>query len=150
MPFRVLLIEDNPGDVVIARAALLESGFPIELCVARDGVDGVRFLKKTAGFENALTPALIILDWRLPFRPGSSVLKEIKYDEAIGRIPVVIYSASDAPADVKRAYNMGGNCWVRKGWNLSEQFQALTDIMWFWSNVASQSKPLDQHAPTAC
>ena len=147
MPFRVLLIEDNPGDVVIARAALLESGSPVELYVTRDGVDGVRFLRKTAGFENAPTPDLIILDWNLPFRPGWSMLQEIKADQSTARIPVVIYSASDAPADIKQAYNLGGNCWVRKGWNISEQFRALAEIVWFWSSVASRPKPLDQLAP---
>ena len=141
MAFRVLLIEDNPGDVVITRAALLESGVSVELDVARDGVDAIRFLRKTAGFEKAPTPDLILLDWQLPFRPGASVLEEVKKDPNLARIPVVIYSSSDAPVDVKKGYNLGGNCWVRKGENLNAQFRALADIAWFWSTVARRPQP---------
>ena len=141
--FRVLLIEDNPGDVVITRAALLECGISVELHVARDGVDAIRFLRKTAGFEQAPTPDLIILDWQLPFRGGASVLEEIKNDPSLAQLPVVIYSSSDARPDVRSGYNLGGNCWVTKRENLSAQFSALADIARFWSKVARRPQHPD-------
>ena len=137
MHFHVLLIEDNPGDVMLARAALAESGADCELHVVRDGLDALRFLRRQHEFSNVPAPSLVILDWNLPLRSGLEVLTEIRADAEMTRIPVVIHSGSARPADVRQAYDLHGNCWIRKSNNLDRYFHTLVEIVSFWSKTAT-------------
>lgn len=139
MPFHVLLVEDNPGDVQIVRAALAERDLDCVLHVVRDGIDAELFLKKAGEFRRADTPDLVILDWRLPFREGQAVLDDIRRDSRFDAIPITVYSSSSAPPDVMSGYDSGGNCWVTKPYDLDDQFRAIRDIVMFWKNV-SESK----------
>jgi chemotaxis family two-component system response regulator Rcp1 len=140
MPFHVLLVEDNPGDVQIARAALAESDLDCALHVVRDGIDAELFLKKAGEFRQAPTPDLVILDWRLPFREGQAVLNDIRKDQRFDAIPITVYSSSNAPPDVTTGYDSGGNCWVTKPSNLDDQFRAICGIVRYWKSVAERSK----------
>ncbi len=135
MPFHVLLVEDNPGDVQITRSALAESDLDCVLHVVRDGIDAELFLKKAGYFRRAPTPDLVMLDWRLPFQDGQTVLEDIRRDARFDAIPITIYSSSSAPPDVTRGYDLGGNCWVTKPHDLDEQFRAIRDIVRFWKNA---------------
>jgi chemotaxis family two-component system response regulator Rcp1 len=139
MPFHVLLVEDNPGDVQIARAAIAESDLDCVLHVVRDGIDAELFLKKAGEFRKEPTPDLVILDWRLPFREGQAVLEDIRRDSRFDAIPITVYSSSSAPPDITHGYDSGGNCWVTKPYDLDEQFRAIREIVKFWKN-ASESK----------
>ncbi len=140
MPFHVLLIEDNPGDVQIARAALAESDIECILHVVRDGIDAELFLKKAGEFRQAPTPNLVILDWKLPYRDGQEVLKDLRRDNRFASIPITIYSSSDAPPDIAKGYDTGGNCWVTKPYDLDEQFRAIRDIVKFWKDLGESPK----------
>ena len=136
MAFHVLLIEDNPGDVQIARAAIAESDLDCTLHVVRDGIDAELFLKKSGEFRQAPRPDLVILDWRLPFREGQAVLHDIRRDPRFDAIPITVYSSSSAPPDITTGYDSGGNCWVTKPSNLDDQFRAIVDIVKYWQGVA--------------
>jgi chemotaxis family two-component system response regulator Rcp1 len=140
MPFHVLLIEDNPGDVQIARSALAESDLDCTLHVVRDGIDAELFLKKAGEFRQAAAPDLVLLDWRLPFREGHAVIDDIRRDSKFDAIPIVIYSSSNAPHDVRNGYDSGGNCWVTKPHDLDEQFRVIREIVSFWSTIAEHRK----------
>jgi DNA-binding response OmpR family regulator len=140
MAFHVLLIEDNPGDVQIARAAIAESDLGCTLHVVRDGIDAELFLKKAGEFRRVPTPDLVILDWRLPFREGQAVLHDIRKDHRFDAIPITVYSSSSAPPDVTTGYDSGGNCWVTKPTNLDDQFRTICDIVRYWQSVAERTR----------
>jgi CheY-like chemotaxis protein len=132
----VLLVEDNPADVLIARIALSESGIPCEVHVAADGSEALDFLHRRGQFKDAPKPRLIILDWNLPKVSGGEVLATLKSDRDLHLIPVVIYSSSAARPDVDRGYDLRANCWVVKAIDLDTQLKNIAGLMSFWFNTA--------------
>jgi CheY-like chemotaxis protein len=135
VPFKILLVEDNPGDVELTREALRDTGVPLCLQVASDGVEALLVLLAKDG-ENARRPDLIILDINLPKKSGLEVLAEIKSDPALRQIPVLMLSCSAADRDVFKSYDLHANCYVRKPENLDgfdKIFEAISD---FWMGVA--------------
>ena len=132
----VLLVEDNPGDVRLTQEAFKVQGSDIQLKVAMDGMEALKFLKKEGEFENEETPDLILLDLNLPKRDGREVLTEIKTDENLRRIPVVILTTSNAEQDILKSYNLHVNCYINK----PVDFDTFTDIIQkideFWLRTA--------------
>ncbi len=110
----VLLVEDDPGDVVMTREALAEGKVLNRLHVVSDGVEAIEFLRQTGSFEHAVRPDLILLDLNLPRRDGRQVLAEIKEDPDLRRIPVVVLTTSEAEEDVLRSYDLHANAYVTK------------------------------------
>ncbi|MCM3923705.1 response regulator [Frankia sp. AiPs1] len=108
--FRILLVEDDPGDTLMVTEALTDRGFDHELHVAADGVEAMRFLRKAG----APRPDLILLDLNMPRMDGREVLMSIKEDPALLTIPVVVLTTSDAPTDVLRSYSLHANAYVTK------------------------------------
>src|SRR5947208_3024002 len=131
----VLLVEDNPADVRLFREALREHGSDVNLSVVTNGEDAIRFIHRQAGYESAKTPALIILDLNLPKKDGRQVLKHLKNDPELRRIPVVVLTTSDAEADVMRAYDLHANCYVRKPSDLDEFLRTVRACEVFWLEV---------------
>jgi chemotaxis family two-component system response regulator Rcp1 len=113
-PAEVLLVEDNPGDVRLAKEALHEGKVWNRLNVAPDGVEALAFLRHATGYEDAPNPDLILLDLNLPRKDGREVLAEIKADNRLRRIPVVILTTSKAEEDVLRTYELHANCYITK------------------------------------
>jgi CheY-like chemotaxis protein len=131
----ILLVEDNPGDVRLTQEALKENKIRNNLHVAKDGVEAMSFLRKLGGFSDAPRPDLILLDLNLPRKDGREVLTEIKTDEKLRSIPVVILTTSDAEDDVAKAYHMHANCYIRKPIDLNRFIEVVKVVENFWLSI---------------
>ena len=113
-PIEVLLVEDDPGDVLMTQEALEENKVRNQLNVVNDGVKALAYLRQEGGYADAPRPDLILLDLNLPKMGGHEVLEQIKSDVDLQRIPVVVLTTSDAEEDVLRSYNLHANAYVTK------------------------------------
>lgn len=111
---QILLVEDDPGDVLITREAFAENKVRNQLSVVSDGEAAMAFLRREKGFASAPRPDLVLLDLNLPRKAGHEVLAEIKSDPDLQRIPVVVLTTSDAEEDILRSYNLHANAYVTK------------------------------------
>jgi CheY-like chemotaxis protein len=111
---QILLVDDDPGDVLITREAFAENKVRNQLHVVSDGEAAMAFLRREEGFANAPRPDLILLDLNLPRTPGHEVLAEIKSDSELQRIPVVVLTTSDSEEDILRSYDLHANAYVTK------------------------------------
>lgn len=134
-PVEVLLVEDDPGDVILTQEGLRASKLHINLHVVDNGEKALAFLRREAPYEDAPRPGLIILDLNLPRVNGMEVLKEIKTSETLQTIPTVILTTSRAEEDVVRSYKLGANCYVSKPLNLDEFVKVVGSIETFWFTV---------------
>lgn len=128
----ILLVEDSPGDVRLTVETLKEGNIQNRLNIVWDGVEAMDYLRKRGNFVNATTPNLILLDLNLPRKDGREVLAEIKSDDDLKRIPVVVLSTSDDIRDVTESYNLHANCYIKKPVNLNEFIEVLKSIESFW------------------
>jgi len=131
-PLRVLIVEDNPGDVRLIKEAFLDADGAIVTAVAKDGIEAVDYLFRRGAFENAWLPDLMMLDLNLPKKSGHEVLAAVKADGDLKNIPIIVFSSSAAPKDVTGAYGLGANCYVTKPADLDELFLAISWIDKFW------------------
>ncbi len=129
---RILLIEDNPGDVRLTQEAFKEGNMNIDLSYVMDGVEAIRYLRNETPYEEAKRPNLILLDLNLPKKDGREVLLEIKQDSDLRRIPVVILTTSNAENDVINAYNLHANCYINKPVDFDHFFEVIKKIEDFW------------------
>ena len=113
-PIEVLLVEDDPGDVLMTQEAFEEHKVRNRLTVVSDGAEALAYLRREGEFAEAVRPDLILLDLNLPRRDGREVLAEIKKDEDLGRIPVVVLTTSSADEDILRSYQLHANAYVTK------------------------------------
>jgi CheY-like chemotaxis protein len=134
-PVEILLIEDNPGDVELAREGLRECKIRNNLHAVGDGVEASAFLHRKGAYASRPRPDLIILDLNLPKRDGRDLLKEIKEDEELKRIPVVILTTSAAEEDILRSYSLHANCYVTKPLGLDQFLQVVRSIETFWFTI---------------
>jgi two-component system, chemotaxis family, response regulator Rcp1 len=135
-PIEILLVEDNPGDVRIAVEALKDCRVPNHLSVTEDGVEAIRFLRGEDGYSGSPRPDLILLDLNLPRKDGHQVLAEIKTDDGLRQIPVIVLTTSENERDVFRAYDLNANCYVTKPSGLDQLVNVMQSIHYFWSGVA--------------
>jgi len=131
----LLLVEDNPGDVRLAREALKESKVKNRLFVVEDGVEAMSFLRREGKHAGAPRPDLIILDLNLPRKSGREVLAELKNDEDLKRIPVVILTVSRDEEDIIRAYNHHANCYITKPLDFGKFMEITRAIEEFWLTI---------------
>ena len=134
-PVEVLLVEDDPGDVILTQEGLRASKLHINLHVVDNGEKALAFLHREPPYEDVPRPGLIILDLNLPRVNGMEVLKEIKTNESLQTIPTVILTTSRAEEDVVRSYKLGANCYVSKPHNLDEFVKVVGSIESFWFTV---------------
>ena len=135
-PVNILLIEDNPGDVRLTQEAFKEGRIAINMEVTMDGVEAIKFLRKEPPYEDKFTPDLILLDLNLPKRDGREVLKEIKSDDYLRRIPIVILTTSNAEQDILKSYNLHVNCYINKPVDFDKFFEIIQKIEDFWLSTA--------------
>jgi CheY-like chemotaxis protein len=140
-PASILLIEDSPSDVRLAREALEFAGVSISLHVVTDGVEAMAFLHRAGAYLNAPRPSLILLDLNLPRKDGREVLSEIKGDEALKRIPVVVLTTSKSDADIQRAYGLHANCYIVKPVDFERFTQIMRGLEHFWFDVVTLASP---------
>jgi two-component system, chemotaxis family, response regulator Rcp1 len=131
-PVQILLVEDNPGDVRLTQAALAEGQVRNTLHVARDGVEAIAFLRRQNGHRQAPRPDLVLLDLNLPRKSGREVLKEIKEDPDLRRIPVIVLTSSEAEEDILRSYNLHANGYVAKPVDFAKFVRVMKTIEEFW------------------
>lgn len=143
-PVIILLVEDNPGDVDLAREALEMGKLHNTLHVARDGVEAMDFLHQEGKFNDSPRPDLIILDLNLPKKDGRQVLAEIKADEKLKRIPVVILTTSSAEEDILKTYNLHANCYITKPIDMKQFLKVVQAIEEFWLSIVVLPNGKDQ------
>ena len=134
-PVVVLLVEDDPGDVLMIREAFEENKVRNELHVCSDGEDALLFLRQEGPHEAAPRPDLVLLDLNLPRRDGREVLAEIKADERLRTIPVVILTTSEAEEDVLRSYALHANAYVTKPVDFDRFIDVVRQIDEFFVTV---------------
>lgn len=131
----ILLVEDNPGDIVLTQEALREGKIRNRLSIAKDGVEAMAFLRREGEFADAPRPDLILLDLNMPRKNGSEVLREVKSDPELKTIPVVILTTSDAEQDVLKAYQFNANCYITKPVEFDRFVKVVQTIDEFWLSI---------------
>ncbi|GAA2398000.1 two-component system response regulator [Catellatospora methionotrophica] len=134
-PIEVLLVEDDPGDVLMTREAFEEYKMRNTLHVVSDGVEALAYLRKEGEFADVHTPDLILLDLNLPRRDGREVLREIKNDPELCRVPVVVLTTSQAEEDVLRSYQLHANAYVAKPVDFERFISVVKQIDDFFVSV---------------
>ncbi|MBE9229582.1 response regulator [Phormidium sp. LEGE 05292] len=128
----ILLVEDSKSDAVLIQETLSESKFLNELHLVRDGVEATDFLYKRGKYANAPRPDLILLDLNLPKKNGRELLAQIKADEKLKTIPVVILTTSSNEADILKSYQLHVNCYLVKPVGLEQFVEVVKSIENFW------------------
>lgn len=134
-PVEILLVEDNPGDVLLTREALKEGQVLNNLHVVEDGMEALAFLNQEKGYVGMPRPDLILLDLNLPRKDGREVLATIKADENLRCIPVVVLTTSEAEEDILMTYKLHANCYVPKPGDLDRFFRVIKSIGDFWLDI---------------
>ena len=134
-PAQVLLVEDNYGDILLTQRAFADAKISNDLHVAAWGEEAVEMLYKKGAWENSPTPDLILLDLNLPGMSGQDVLKLIKQDDLLKKIPVVILSSSKADQDVVKSYNLHANGYVVKPVSLENFSEVVQKLEQFWFSL---------------
>jgi len=131
----ILLVEDSPGDQRLTKEALKEGKINNNLYIVEDGEEAIAFLRKQEPFKKVPKPDLILLDLNLPKMNGQEVLKIIKADEKLKRIPVVILTTSQADEDILNAYNLNANCYITKPVDFDQFIHVVNKIQEFWFTI---------------
>ena len=136
-PVEILLIEDSPSDTDLTVEALKEAKVHNHLSTVEDGVEALAFLRQQGRYANAPRPDLIMLDLNLPRKDGREVLAEIKADENLKLIPVVVLTTSRAEQDVLRAYQLNANCYITKPVDFEQFLNVVRSIEAYWLLVVT-------------
>lgn len=136
-PIEILLVEDSPGDVRLTREALKEGKVRNNMHVVSDGVEAMDFLRRKGRHVEAIRPDVILLDLNLPKKDGREVLAEVKSDEGLKRIPVVILTISGAEQDILETYNHHANCYITKPIDVNQFLEVMRSIEDFWLTIVT-------------
>ncbi len=139
VPIEILLVEDNPGDVRLTKEALKDAKVRNTLHVAMDGVEALAFLRHQGKYAAVPRPDLILLDLNLPKKNGREVLEEIKQDDGLRHIPVVILTTSQAERDIAESYRLHANAYVTKPVDLEQFLTVVKSIEQFWLEIVKLS-----------
>jgi CheY-like chemotaxis protein len=134
-PIEVLLVEDDPGDVLLIREAFEDNKVANRLHVVADGVEALEFMRQTGEHKEAPRPDLVLLDLNLPRKDGREVLAEVKNDDALRTIPVVVLTTSQAEEDVLRSYDLHANAYVTKPVDFDRFIGVVRQIDQFFVSV---------------
>ena len=131
-PVEVLMVEDNPGDIRLTQISFKSFKIKNNLNVVENGEDAMLYLRKEGRFSGAVMPDLVLLDLNLPKKDGRTVLKEIKADEKLKHLPVVIMTSSDFDMDILKSYQLQASCYITKPAGFEEFMKILKSIDDFW------------------
>ena len=134
-PIEVLLVEDDPGDVLLIREAFEDNKVANRLHVVADGVEALEFMRRENGNEDAPRPDLVLLDLNLPRKDGREVLAEAKADDDLRSIPIVVLTTSQAEEDVLRSYDLHANAYVTKPVDFERFIRVVQQIDDFFVTV---------------
>jgi CheY-like chemotaxis protein len=135
LPIKILLVEDNPGDVRLTIEALKDCKIQNTLDVVEDGPDALDYLRKEGKYVDTNTPDLILLDFDLPTLSGKEVLAQVKADKSLRSIPIIVLTVSQAEQDVLRAYDLQANAYVNKPIDLDQFLAVVRSIENFWFTI---------------
>jgi CheY-like chemotaxis protein len=136
-PIVILLVEDNPGDVRLTIEELKENKIRNSVHVVSDGIEALAFLRRQGGYRNAVRPHLVLLDLNLPKKDGREVLAEMSEDPDLEDIPVVVLTSSDAPLDMRTAYDLGVDAYITKPLDLAKFMAIVKAIDHFGLSVVA-------------
>lgn len=134
-PVEILLVEDNEADIRLTQEGIKEAKIRNNLHIVRDGEEAMNFLQNKEQYQNAVTPDLILMDLNLPKKDGRELLKEIKNDETLAPIPVVVLTTSEAEKDIIKSYKLHANCYVTKPMSLDQFVEVIMAIENFWLTI---------------
>lgn len=132
---RVLLVEDNPGDIRLLQEVFRECGLSGCLDVVQSGSEALDYLLMRGEYGDAPVPDIILLDLNMPGIDGFQTLERIKEYDKLRRIPVIVLSSSSAETDIERAYNLNANCYLTKPHDLEGSIRLIKSIEGFWLNT---------------
>ena len=132
----ILMVDDNPADIDLTREVLAQCKRHFHVNAVNDGAEAICFLRRQGKYAQAPVPDLVVLDLNLPRKDGREVLAEVKSDPQLARIPVVIFTTSQAATDVTRSYELGANCYLRKPGNLPDFVAVVQSMANFWLGFA--------------
>lgn len=135
VPIDILLVEDSPSDVLLTREALRDARIANDLSVARDGEDAMAYLRQEGDHAGKPRPDIVILDLNLPRKDGRDVLREIKSDDSLRRIPVVVLTTSSSDRDIGDCYDSHANCFLTKPIDFEEFIDVVRSMEHFWISV---------------
>lgn len=131
----ILLVDDDEGDILLAKRALQNGKIFNTMHVAKDGVEAMNYLKQQGEFADAPRPDLVLLDLNMPRKDGREVLADIKRDPDLRSIPVVVLTTSDSDQDIVNMYDLHANCYVTKPVDLEQFTKIVKEIKDFWFSV---------------
>lgn len=137
-PVEILLVDDDAADVIVTTESISESKFVSRINVAHDGIDAMNYLRQKGEFEHARRPDLVLLDLNLPQKNGQEVLAEIKRDDALKTIPIVVLTTSAAQDDIMKAYELGCNCYITKPIGLNRFADMIGILANFWFTIVKR------------
>lgn len=129
-------MDDNPADIDLLREAIAKSPRPLCVHAVNDGEEAIRYLRRRGDYREAREPDLVVLDLNLPRKDGREVLAEVKKDATLARIPVVIFTTSEARSDVNFSYEHGANCYLQKPGNFPDYLTVVQSMTGFWLRLA--------------
>ena len=135
LPIEILLVEDNPGDVRLLQEAFSGAKVLNNISVATDGVEAMAFLRKEGNYANAPTTDLVLLDLNMPRMDGREVLAEMKADDSLKHVPVVVLTTSEAEIDIIKTYELHANCYITKPVDLNQFLKTVRAIEDFWLTI---------------
>jgi len=138
-PVELLLVEDEDADIATIKNSLAENKIMNRMQVAKSGPQALEILRKEGEYSDAVTPDIILLDLNMPGMDGKEVLQEIKKDQRIKRIPVVIMTSSDAEEDILKSYDLGCNCYIRKPVDFDELKKIVKNLEEFWFTIVTRA-----------
>lgn len=137
---KILLVEDNSGDILLTKEALAAAKIHYEIEVRKDGEAAIAYLRDVVNSSTDSLPDIILLDVNLPKRNGHEVLMSIKEEEALKHIPVIMLTTSSAPLDIERAYQEHVNCYIVKPVDATRFVEVVNSIEEFWFSIVSLPK----------
>lgn len=145
-PIEILLVEDNPGDARLTLEGFKDAKIKNNITVVEDGMEAMAYLHHEGQYADAALPDLILLDLNMPKKDGREVLAEIKADENLNLIPVLVFTISNAEQDILEAYKLQASAFVTKPIDLDEFIRVVTSMREFWLTVVKL--PLDARRHT--
>ena len=142
-PIEILIAEDNPGEVRLTVKALEQSKLKNKLNVVPDGIEAMKYLRQEGNYCDVVQPDIVFLDLNMPRMDGRQVLAEMKEDQSLKHIPVVVLTTSDAEQDVVCSYQLHANCYITKPVDMEQFFKVVTSIEDFWFKIVKLPPHLD-------
>lgn len=139
--YPILLVENNQDDIVITKRAMAKGRIRNKMYIVHDGEEAIDFFRKRGKYKNAPTPTLVLLDLKMPRLDGFEVLKEVKSDENLKSIPIIVLTSSERDKDIDLAYKLGCNSYIMKSVNFDNFIKTIISIKHYWLTISKVPVP---------